>query len=332
MLRHDKILQPPARDWRRTSRYMTDAGADALAEACSHLARPGQPLPTSTNVRCADEILSVRKTQATTDGEEVFDGYHHRRMEAMYAWVGQILQGYTPAQARNIARQARAAALSAPIGATQQVGSTQQTAWIRYYPQMQDLVATLQRAGIEPWIVSASPKEFADVWGGGLGISRKHTIGVFQLTTRGKLNGHLEGCGGIRDGEDAIMTYVDGKRCFINKRVLGINGPRALQPQPAPYAPVIAGGDATTDVSMLRDATGVRIVLNRNGTELMCRAYDNPDGKWAINPMFIQPLPQRPTPYPCATTGHTEADGSAGPVCRYDGSIIPDQIDTVFGP
>ena len=57
-------------------------------------------------------------------------------MEAMYAWVGQIMQGYTPAQVRRIAAQARTAALKAPIGATQQVGSSTEVAWIRYYPEI----------------------------------------------------------------------------------------------------------------------------------------------------------------------------------------------------
>ena len=141
----------------------------------------GQPLPTRTNRVCADEILSVRKEQVTTDGEEVFTGFNHRRMEASYAWVAQILQGYTPAQVRQIARRARAAALRAPIGATQRVGSSRETAWIRYYPAIADLIRTLKRAGIEPWIVSASPKEFADVWGKRVGIDRAHTIGIFQM-------------------------------------------------------------------------------------------------------------------------------------------------------
>ncbi|MFT4216708.1 MAG: haloacid dehalogenase-like hydrolase [Micropruina sp.] len=331
MLSHDKILQPPGKNWRNTSRFMTDAGAKALREACGNLAEAGKPLPTSTNVTCADEILSVRKTQKTTNGEAVFAGANERYMEASYAWVGQIMQGYTPAQVRKIAAQARDAALNAPIGATQKVGSSTETAWIRYYPEMRDLITTLKKAGIEPWIVSASPKEFADVWGPGVGVDSGHTIGIEQLLHKGKLTGHLKGCGGLADGSDAIMTYIDGKRCFINKIILGINGPRALTPMPSRLRPTIAGGDATTDVSMLRDATGAHVVLNRNKDELMCHAYDNADKRWAINPMFIQPLPQKQGLYPCSTTAYVDANGKHGPVRRTDGSIIPDQKDTIFG-
>ena len=332
MLRHNKILQPPGRDWRKTSRFMTDAGAAALRQACGSLAKPGRPLPTRTNVRCADELLSVRKTQKTTTGAAVFAGANERYMEASYAWVGQIMQGYTPAQVRRIAAKARTAALKAPIGATQKVGSSTETAWIRYYPEMRDLIHTLKKAGIEPWIVSASPKEFADVWGPGVGVDSRHTIGIEQLLLpNGKLSGHLRGCGGLPDGSDAIMTYIDGKRCFINQTILGVTGEQALQPMPASLRPTLAGGDATTDVSMVRDAVGVHVVLNRNKDELMCHAYDNADGRWAINPMFIQPLPQRKSLYPCSTTAYVDAHGNHGPARRDDGSIIPDQADTVFG-
>lgn len=332
MLRNDKILQPPERSWHYTSRYMTIEGAEALRRACGRLARPGEPLPTSTNVRCADEILSVRKTEKTTGGERVFYGENQRYMEAMYAWVGQIMQGYTPAEVRAIAAEARDAALSAPIGATQQVGSSTETAWVRYYPEMEDLIRTLKRAGIEPWIVSASPKEFADAWGPAVGIDSAHTIGVMQLTRNGKLTGHLEGCGGLPDGSDSIMTYIDGKRCFINQTILGVKGARALRPMPRSLRPVLAAGDATTDVSMVRDGSKVHVVLNRNKAELMCHAYDNADKRWVINPMFIEPLPKMEGTYPCSTTAYTDAYGNPGPVRRNNGSIIPDQEDTVFVP
>ncbi|MEO7587288.1 MAG: haloacid dehalogenase-like hydrolase [Arachnia sp.] len=331
MLRNDKILQPPGRNWHNTSRYMTVEGAVALRRACGALAKPGQPLPTSTNVRCADEILSVRKTEKTTDGKDVFYGENQRYMEAMYAWVGQIMQGYTPAEARAIAAAARVEALNAPIGAKQQVGSSMQTAWVRYYPEMKDLIRTLKLAGIEPWIVSASPKEFADAWGPEVGVDSAHTIGVSQVVRNGKLTGHLKGCGGLPNGSDAIMPYIDGKRCFINQIILGVKGARALRPMPASLRPVLAGGDATTDVSMVLDAVGVHVVLNRNKAELMCQAYDNADKRWAVNPMFIEPLPKMEGTYPCSTTAYTDAAGNPGPVRRANGSIIPDQVDTVFG-
>lgn len=331
MLRHDKVLQPMGQDWHNTSGYMTDEGAAALSDACGTRVPAAEPLPTSTDIDCADELLSVRKEGLTTGGDEVFAGYNHRQMEASYAWVAQINAGYRPAEVRAIARHARRAALTNPVGATQQVGSSTEVAWIRYYPEIRDLISTLKRAGFDVWIVSASPKETADVWGHGVGVSRSHTIGIYSLTTNGVLNGHLVGCGGIADGEDAIMPYIDGKRCFINKEILGVKGKAQLRPAPEQRRQALAGGDATTDVSMLRDATGVRIVLNRNKEELMCRAYYNSDGHWAINPIFIEPLPKLAEPYPCSTTAYEDEDGNVGPVVDDDGSTIPDQQDTVHG-
>jgi hypothetical protein len=83
---------------------------------------------------------------------------------------------------------------------------------------------------------------------------------------------------------------------------------------------------------MLRDATGIRIVVNRNRTELMCRAYANQDGRWLVNPMFIEPLPRLAKGYPCSTTGYVTPVGEEAPVPGDDGvTPIPDQQDRVFG-
>lgn len=61
----------------------------------------------------------------------------------------------------------------------------------------------------------------------------------------------------------------------------------------------------------------------------MCRAYDDTDGRWVINPMFIEPLPRKTDPYPCSTTAYNAPDGGHTPLLRPDGSVVPDQADTV---
>ncbi|MFK0019386.1 hypothetical protein [Streptomyces sp. NPDC090798] len=49
-----------------------------------------------------------------------------------------------------------------------------------------------------------------------------------------------------------------------------------------------------------------------------------------INAMFIGPLPRGPAPYPCATSGRTATGGGGKEaVLRDDGSVVPDQKDTV---
>ncbi|MFI8964316.1 HAD family hydrolase [Streptomyces sp. NPDC053493] len=327
LLRNDRVRPPKHGDWSTTSRYLTPAAAAALGEACPTAVRA---LPTATDTRCADELLSVYGSGTTSGGEAAFAGYDHRRMEPQYAWLAQLLHGWTTRQVRSFAAAARAENLAAPQGATQQVGSRQVTGWVRYYEQQRDLVRALKAAGFDVWIVSASPEPVVEVWAEGVGVDASHTVGIRNTTDHGRLTSHLQGCGSVRDGEDATITYIDGKRCWINQEIFGVRGPAAERVQDPARRPVFAAGDSDTDVSFLRDATGLRLVLNRNKNELMCRAYDDADGRWLVNPMFIEPKKRRTSPYPCATTGYTAADGTPQPVRRTDGSVVPDQQDSVY--
>ncbi|MEU3916242.1 haloacid dehalogenase-like hydrolase [Streptomyces sp. NPDC029721] len=330
LLRNGKIRRPA--DWKTTSRYLTPAAAQALATACDPLARPGTPLPTGTpeGAACADEVAAVYGTSATRTGATAFAGWDRRTIEPAYAWLTQLLQGWTPGQVRGFAAAARTENLAAPIGTKQQVGTTTATGWVRYYDQQRDLIKNLQAAGFDVWISSASPQPVVEVWARGVGVTADHVIGIRNTTRDGKLTTHLQGCGSVADGADSMITYVDGKRCWINKEVFGVRGAAAEKVQPAARRQVFAAGDSDTDVTFLRDATALRLVLNRNKSELMCRAYDNSDGKWIVNPMFIEPKKQKTTPYPCSTTGYTGHDGTPAPVRRADTSVIPDQTDTVF--
>ncbi|MFG2297527.1 haloacid dehalogenase-like hydrolase [Streptomyces sp. NPDC048603] len=333
LLRNGKIRQPSGRDWHTTSRHLTDQAAAALSAACDGLARPGAPLPTHTpaGTACADQINTVYGTGATTTGAAAFTGWNRRTTEPSYAWLPQLMQGWTAREIRSFAAAARTENLAAPIGAKQQVGSGTATGWVRYYDQQKDLIKKLQKAGFDVWISSASPQPVVEVWAKGVGIEADHVIGIRNTTTRGgKLTPHFQGCGSVRDGADTMITYIDGKRCWINKEIFGVRGAAAEKVQPAARRQVFAAGDSDTDISFLRDATALRLVVNRNKNELMCRAYDNSDGRWIVNPMFIEPKKQKTGSYPCATTGYVNPDGTTGPVRRSDRSIVPDQQDTVF--
>jgi len=79
---------------------------------------------------------------------------------------------------------------------------------------------------------------------------------------------------------------------------------------------MLAAGDSVTDVTFVGDATAVHLVINRNKSELMCRAYDNADGKWLINPMFIAPNKPHADPYPCSTTAFTKIRRHSAPLRR----------------
>ncbi|MFD0341905.1 haloacid dehalogenase-like hydrolase [Streptomyces sp. NPDC127117] len=331
LLRNSRIRQPEQGDWRTTSRYLTDAAAESLRAACPDGTGRDRTLPTATDTVCADEILSVYSEATTTSGQDAFAGYDRRTMEPSYAWLAQLTHGWTAAQVRSFAAAARAENLAAPVGATQRVGSTTDaTGYVRYYDQQRDLIRALRRAGFDVWIVSASPQPVVDVWARGVDVAPGNVIGIRSTTERGRYTSHLSACGTARPGADSQITYIDGKRCWINKEIFGVRGAAASRVQDPARRPVFAAGDSDTDVSMLRDATGLRLALNRNKAELMCRSYDNADGKWLVNPMFIAPKGRLNGAYPCATTGYTTSDGTSGPVLRGDGSVIPDQHDTVF--
>ncbi|MER8016431.1 haloacid dehalogenase-like hydrolase [Streptomyces griseoluteus] len=327
-LRHD-ALPRPAR-WKDTSAWLTDAGDRALTAACGTGA--GGSLRTSDRPRCTDEIVEIREKGTTMSGAAAFAGtWNHRRTVPQYAWVPQLFAGRTPAQLSSYAAAARTEALAAPVGATRTLGTHTVPAYVRYYDQQRDLIRTLKRAGFRVYIVSAGSEPVTEVWSRGVGVDAAHTIAIRSvLDHRGRITTRNEGCGGTGVNKGEVIPYIDGKRCWINQDIYGIKGPAAWQKQPWKQRIALGGGDADTDVTFVSDATGAHLVLNRNKAELMCRAYDDADGRWVVNPMFIEPLPRRTDAYPCSTTAYNAPDGGRAPVLRPDGSVVPDQADTVY--
>ncbi|POX54042.1 hypothetical protein C3489_14730 [Streptomyces sp. Ru71] len=328
-LRHDRLLRPAR--WTDTSAWLSDAADRALTRACG-TGEPGTPLPTSTDAPCADEILQIRENGTTMSGAPAFAGrWNHRRTVPQYAWVPQLFTGRTPAELASYARAARAEALAAPVGATRRVGTHTLPASVRYYDQQRDLIRTLRRAGFDVYVVSAGSEPITEVWSRGVGVDAAHTIAIRSVLDRhGRITPWNEGCGGAPATRGAVIPYIDGKRCWINQEIYGVHGPAAWQRQPRAQRPALAAGDADTDVTFVSDATAAHLVINRNKPELMCRAYDDADGRWLVNPMFLQPLPRRTAPYPCSTTAYTAPDGTHRPVRRHDGSVVPDRRDTVY--
>jgi hypothetical protein len=121
---------------------------------------------------------------------------------------------------------------------------------------------------------------------------------------------------------------MDGKRCWINRVIFGDRSDGAWQRSTDPARrPVFAAGDSDGDVTFLRDATGLRLVINRDRSEVQCYASWNEDGRWIINPMFIEPMSRRSEPYPCSTRGCTAESGQVVPCLDEGGKVIPDQDD-----
>lgn len=335
MLRHDQVLQPPDRNWAVTSPFLTGAAQQALSLACGPLAEPGQPLPTAQpqGLACADEIMAVYGKAATGAGAPAFAGWNHRTMEPAYAWNVALHAGHTPAEIKGFAAAAIAEALKVEVGAVQSVGSRADTnAYVRIYEPIRDLIGALQADEFEVWVLSASAQPVVEAFAAQVGVPAERVIGIRAIVgADGKLTRALEGCGAVADGANTLITYVEGKRCWMNKVIFGVQGAAAAAVQTDPAKrPVFAAGDSNTDVAFLQDATGLKLVLNRHKSELMCNAYHNVGGNWLINPMFIAPQERQADRYPCSTSACTDATG-AGVACKDErGGPIPDQPDTVF--
>ena len=327
LLANSKVLQPS--NWTQVSSFLTPAAVEDLTSSCGSLADPGQPLPTGSEAgtACADAILSVYSEGTTTRGEKAFEGFNARRIEPQYAFAAQLQAGYTDEEVAGFASQAREQNMAAKEGATQKIGSKDVTGWVRYYDQITDLIKTLKENGFDVRIISASAEPVARVWAEPLGLTDNKVMGVAMAHEGERITASLMPCG----GDEASMPYIEGKRCRVNQDVLGITGPDAFKPAPESQRQAFSAGDSDTDVSFLIDATALRLVINRNKTELMCNAYDNEDGKWLINPMFIEPKGQKTDPYPCSTNGEILPDGGTGPLKDISGNLIEDQQDTVFG-
>ncbi len=333
MLGHDKVLRPS--DWAVTSGFLTTPAREALAAACDGLTDVGQPLPTSRieGTGCADEIVTIYTTGATVAGDDAFAGWNYRTMEPAYAWTVQLQTGHTLDDLRGFADQAIDAGLAADEGAEQTIGSVSGlNAYLRLYAQMEDLVATLHANEFDVWVLSASSQPIVEAFAARVGIAADHVIGVRAIIDgAGRTTSDVRGCGSVADGDNTLIPYIEGKRCWMNKVIFEVAGAAAHKVQTDPaLRPLFAAGDSDTDISFLQDTTGLRLVVNRNKGELMCNAYHDAGDNWIVNPMFLAPKPRLEDGYACSVDACKDADGVGTPCLDELGERIPNQEDTVF--
>ena len=333
LLNNDKVLRPA--DWSGVCPWLTSAAQQVIEVACG-AGDAGQPLPTSTDLDCADELFGVYEEGQVTTGQPAFveEGYDHRRYVPRLAWPVHLQAGYTPEELKGFASQVVDQALSAEVGSTVTVGTRHTLpGWIRIYDQTRDLMLALDHNGFDVWVASASPQPAVRAFAEHVAVADDHVVGIrATLDPQGRLTRDLEGCGPVGAGENALVTFAEGKRCWVNKAIFGDTGERAIERRSeAEGRPFFVAGDADTDISMLTDAVGLRLVINRNKPEVMCRSYHDADGKWLINPMFIDPLPRAEIPYPCDSTACFGTHGEPLPCLDESGAPIPVQADDVYG-
>lgn len=305
MINNDKVLQPAGLDWGTTNSNLTAAAKAALNAACDAAASPGQPLPTSTNTACADAIFHIYANGKTPPPSPVAAWSPEVTLTSNnpYAWVSQLQAGYTPQQVREFAVAAFHQNNDAAIGATQTVGTnTTVTGFLRLYDEIIDLAAVLQMNGFDVWVLTASPQYVVEPIAAMIGIPANHVAGIRPVVVNGKVTADFEGCGTVASGANTLITFDEGKRCWINKAIF--KEPAASQlPRNTDLAkrPFFVAGDSDTDIAMLKDATHLKLVINRNKTQTMCNALRNVGNTWIHNPMFILPKSKKTTPYPCST-------------------------------
>ncbi|MEE2962243.1 MAG: HAD family hydrolase [Myxococcota bacterium] len=316
---HGLVKQPPQGDWRKANPYLTQKAVGELTESCGTQTPPGQPLPTHKNPRCAQVLRTIADKATTTDGNPAFAGYNYRTYAATTAWQTTVLAGYTPAEIRTMAAEV--------IAAKMKVSTQEKGKYIRLNQPIRNLMRDLDHAGFEVWVVSASPQYVVEAFADSITFPRERVIGLRNLLDQqGRQTYDFEGCGSHQDGENRLINKIEGKRCWINQVIFGIQGKAAEASQThLDKRAAFVAGDATTDVSMLRDATGLRLVIDRHDSELMCYALYGEGPPWVIVPMFFDPKSQGTDPYPCSTRGCLNTDGSKGPCLDDQNNVIPDQ-------
>ncbi len=291
--------------------YLTANARRRLAVAC---AGQGRYLPSANRPACARELASLYERRTLADGAPAFSGYNRRTYKPSAAWQVHLLAGHTPARVRAMARQVIRRGCAAAVGQTTTVGGLRVPAYLRLYRPMAAVVRRMQRSGFDVWVVSASPQHVVEVFAAQVGVPASRVIGIRSVLDRqGRITRDLRGCGAVKDGDNSLITYVEGKRCWIRK-VIG---------RPVSFA----AGDSVTDVSFLRDATDLRLVIDRGYPELMCHALNGTGaGRWIINPMFIAPRARRVAPFACSTTACVDPAGAPRP-CRDGDRVLPDRPD-----
>ena len=328
-IRNDKIKRPVS--WSTTNSALTADATAALDAACNGLAAVGAALPTSSNVTCADELVAIYDGGKTKAGKAAWTNAVTTTINQPYAWVSQLLAGYTPEEVREMAREAfdenNTAEWNPPTKQT--VGTTSVNGYVRIYTQIDDLIGVMKDNGFDVWVLTASPQFVVEAISRHVGVDPDHVIGIRSVAANGKMTTDLQDCGAAT--KNSIMTFDEGKRCWINKGIWNeTDGAKQLAQNLAGKRPVFVAGDSDTDIAMLKDATTLKLVINRGKVQTVCNAYaslEKKDGRWLVQPMFLQPNAQK-TEFDCVGA---KIPGTMNPIVDESGMPFTKKYaDTVF--
>ena len=199
----------------------------------------------------AIEMLKHYEDKCRTDGKAV-----------CLSWQYLLWAGHSPEELNRLAREVFSKELAHELCLDYQDKAHRFPLHrgIRVYEEQKQIIARLQAGGFEVYIVSASGREFVKAGAVLLGVDPSHVIAMDAETKDGKL----------LPKSIPPATYRQGKADAIRKYV-GVQ-------------PLIAFGDAFTDVEMLEFAKEAAVLIDRGDPELRKLAAEK---GWLVQRAFI---------------------------------------------
>lgn len=182
-------------------------------------------------------------------------------MDYTFQWELFLLTGYTVDEVKSLAKEAISyelankidrVTLTTPAGLKTASGvvSCTYNSGLRVFPEMQDLIATCMKQGIDVFIVSASYKPVVEVFGGvgnfGYNLSPGQVIGMeLETDSEGRIKPEYK--------KGWVKTVRGGKVEAINRVIKTMPG--------KDHDPIFAAGDSDGDIEMLTGFPGMKLAL-----------------------------------------------------------------------
>ena len=318
MLRHDLVLQPPARDWAITNKHLTPAARAELATPRAMRGEPGQA--------AADEPARprapTRSSRSTTTARRSTAARVRRRHEddAPRVRVGRAAPSRP--RARRDARH-RDARLRRERGradrhdADDRHDERSSPRGFASTSRCTICIDTLRAAGFDVWVVSASAQPLVEVVASHVGVGREPR----------RRHPHDDQRRQARLPHPRLRHRARRRRHghHVQRRQALLDQPRDLQAarsraaltrERSDEARRVRGGrlgHGSRDGRRTRPCSSSRSIAT---SARSCATRGERGRRWLVQPMFIEPLPPRTEPYSC--DGLMDEDGKP-----IQGSLSP---------
>lgn len=174
--------------------------------------------------------------------------------------IVRLFAGYTPEEARALARETFEAEFSSPVG-TRRLGGRDVPRGARFIRESVDLLGALTERNFDIWVVSGSNKWSVEPVFRRFGIPLDRIIGI-DLEVRDGL---------LTDRAETPLPIRAGKIDALRRRTL--------------LVPLLAASDSKNDIPLLLLAAELRVRINsrkRDTEDFFRTAGTGPDGTWVL--------------------------------------------------